>query len=63
MKSFRLIGVELGKMKLFEDLTLEIETPDAGESLLRPLELTDLLLKPFGVVSLECAFHEFLIGA
>lgn len=50
-------------MWLFEDVTLETETPDAGETLLWPLELMDLLLKPSGVVSLEYAFHEFRFGA
>jgi hypothetical protein len=47
---------------LLGDIKFEPETLDAGDALLPcPLELTDLLLKPSGVVSLEYAFHELLM--
>jgi hypothetical protein len=47
---------------LLGDIKFEPETLDAGDTLLPcPLELTDLLLKPSGVVSLEYAFHELLM--
>ena len=62
-KSFLTIGVGLENSWLVEDFEFEPETLDAGDPLLpRPLEMTDLLLKPSGVVSLEYAFHEFLVG-
>ena len=63
-KSFLTIGVGLENRWLVEDFEFEPKTLDAGDPLLpsRPLEQTDLLLKPSGVDSLEYAFHEFLVG-
>jgi hypothetical protein len=61
-KSFLTIGVGLENRWLLGDIKFEPETLDAGDALLPcPLELTDLLLKPSGVVSLEYAFHELLM--
>lgn len=60
-KSFFAIGVWLVEKLLTGELKFELV--EAGDVLLpKPLELTDLVLKLFGVVSLEYALREFRKG-
>jgi hypothetical protein len=47
--------------QLVEELKCVTEALDTGDVLFLPFELTDLLLKPSGVVSLEDAFHDLLV--
>ena len=57
-KSFLAVGVGVEIWKFVEELKCLTETLVTGDELLLPFELTDLLLKPSGVDSLEDPFHD-----